>query len=483
MTIKEIENLSGMSRSNVRFYEREGLIKPNRMENGYRDYSQHDLEILLRVKLLRSLHISLEEIKAIKEGHKDLMDTLSNQIIKLEQDKKDVAYAQNVCSAIQEDRVGFSELDAKKYLDGINRAITETGSAYFSIKSDELPQVFHPWRRFLARMFDLFLYRILWTTFLAFVVHVNLSARSSFGNLFDSFVSIVMMLFLEPLLLKFLGTTPGKAIFGLRIETSEGRHLDYGDGFERTWGVIATGMGYEIPIYNLVRYWKSYQLCVENEPQPWDESISYSLKDTKWYRALLYIGASAVFFVLLLSILSSQHLPPNRGDLTVAEFSQNHNYYSSFFNLGYDNLYLDENGNWMENESDGTVIRIGTGQMQKPEFQFTKENGYLTEVSFLIELEDQQHWLSSYNTQMFLASLAFAGAQNEVGLFSKVPSRIADQIDKHTFMSYHFSEAGIVFVCDIEYSGYRDPVSNVLIPEEDAEKNYFRLNFTLNKEQ
>jgi len=146
-------------------------------------------------------------------------------------------------------------------------------------------------------------------------------------------------------------------------------------------------------------------------------------------------------------------------------------------------LYLDENGNWMENESDGTVIRIGTGQMQKPEFQFTKENGYLTEVSFLIELEDQQHWLSSYNTQMFLASLAFAGAQNEVGLFSKVPSRIADQIDKHTFMSYHFSEAGIVFVCDIEYSGYRDPVSNVLIPEEDAEKNYFRLNFTLNKEQ
>ena len=36
MTIREIEALSGMTRANIRFYESEGLLTPNRMENGFR---------------------------------------------------------------------------------------------------------------------------------------------------------------------------------------------------------------------------------------------------------------------------------------------------------------------------------------------------------------------------------------------------------------------------------------------------------------
>ena len=39
MTIRTVENLSGMTRANIRFYEVEGLIAPQRGENGYRDYS------------------------------------------------------------------------------------------------------------------------------------------------------------------------------------------------------------------------------------------------------------------------------------------------------------------------------------------------------------------------------------------------------------------------------------------------------------
>lgn len=346
----------------------------------------------------------------------------------------------------------------------------------------ETPQFYHPWRRFLARMFDLFLYRILWTAFIAFVFQINIMSRSGFSSIFDSFVAIAMMLFLEPFLLKILGTTPGKAIFGLRIETSEGRHLDYGEAFERTWGVIGTGMGYEIPIYNLVRYWKSYQRCVENEPQPWDESISYSIKDTKWHRVLWYIVASVASFVLLLSIISAQRLPPNRGDLTIAQFSENYNYYSRVFELGYDNLYLDEHGNWLEYEPDGSVIHIGIGQAQKPEYHFKTENGYLTEVSFLIEIEDHERWLTSYDTQMFLAALAFVGAQNEVGLFSKIPSRIADQIDQNTFKSYQFYEAGLAYICNIDYFGFRETGSNILIPSDNIQENFFKLSFSVSKQ-
>ena len=37
MTIREIEERSGMTRANIRFYEQEGLLSPVRRENGYRD--------------------------------------------------------------------------------------------------------------------------------------------------------------------------------------------------------------------------------------------------------------------------------------------------------------------------------------------------------------------------------------------------------------------------------------------------------------
>ena len=55
MTIREIEAPSGMTRANIRFYESEGLLTPNRMENGYRDYTRSDLDTLHKIRLLRAL--------------------------------------------------------------------------------------------------------------------------------------------------------------------------------------------------------------------------------------------------------------------------------------------------------------------------------------------------------------------------------------------------------------------------------------------
>ena len=39
MTIKELETRTGISRANIRYYEREGLLSPRRLDNGYRDYT------------------------------------------------------------------------------------------------------------------------------------------------------------------------------------------------------------------------------------------------------------------------------------------------------------------------------------------------------------------------------------------------------------------------------------------------------------
>ena len=48
MTIKEVEQRTGLPRSVIRFYEKEGLIAPQRNEeNRYRAYSQADVDFTL----------------------------------------------------------------------------------------------------------------------------------------------------------------------------------------------------------------------------------------------------------------------------------------------------------------------------------------------------------------------------------------------------------------------------------------------------
>ena len=47
MTIKEVEQCFGVPRATVRFYEKEGLLSPTRSENGYREYSEEDVVLLM----------------------------------------------------------------------------------------------------------------------------------------------------------------------------------------------------------------------------------------------------------------------------------------------------------------------------------------------------------------------------------------------------------------------------------------------------
>ena len=97
MTIKEMEERSGLARANIRFYEAEGLFTPERKPNGYRDYSGEDLTTLLRVRLLRALGVSLEGIKAIQTGDLPLPEALGRHLDQLAEDKDRLKRAEGVC--------------------------------------------------------------------------------------------------------------------------------------------------------------------------------------------------------------------------------------------------------------------------------------------------------------------------------------------------------------------------------------------------
>ena len=80
MTIKEVEERTSLSRSNVRFYEKEKLIEPSRNEkNGYRDYSENDVENIKKIAYLRTLGISIEDIRRIMSEKVTLQEMVEKQ--------------------------------------------------------------------------------------------------------------------------------------------------------------------------------------------------------------------------------------------------------------------------------------------------------------------------------------------------------------------------------------------------------------------
>lgn len=80
MTIKDVEERTGLSRSNIRFYEKEKLIEPSRNEsNGYRDYSENDVENIKKIAYLRTLGISVEDIRNIISEKVTLQEMLEKQ--------------------------------------------------------------------------------------------------------------------------------------------------------------------------------------------------------------------------------------------------------------------------------------------------------------------------------------------------------------------------------------------------------------------
>lgn len=63
LLIGQAAQASGMSTASIRFYEQQGLLStPTRSDNGYRNYSAHDVDQLRLIRTCRNLDMSLAEI-------------------------------------------------------------------------------------------------------------------------------------------------------------------------------------------------------------------------------------------------------------------------------------------------------------------------------------------------------------------------------------------------------------------------------------
>lgn len=286
MTIKEMEAKTGMSRANIRYYEAEGLIHPARQENGYRVYSEADVQTLLKIRLLRSLDISLDAIRALQAGTAQLTEILKTHLDTLSQKQLQLTQTQVVTERLLAENATFTGLEPMLYL-----AALESGGQ--GLKKDVVSKLNLPWRRYWARYFDIILY--------GYLVYILL-----FPSLQNDFLALlfllVAMMLLEPLWLHIFATTPGKAFLGITVTDTEGGKLTYGDALERTWLVLWEGLGLGIPLVTYYFLYKSYAKAEANEPLPWENDSDLSIRDAAAWRYGLLFGLMGLM-ALLASLL------------------------------------------------------------------------------------------------------------------------------------------------------------------------------------
>ena len=118
MKINQVAELAGITSKNIRFYEDQGLISPDRdPQNGYREYTIEDAEQLGRIRLLRQLGIPCDTIRRLQSGELDFDACMSEHMEKLDRKGRDLEHMKAICRMLSEEVDDISEIRASVYLE------------------------------------------------------------------------------------------------------------------------------------------------------------------------------------------------------------------------------------------------------------------------------------------------------------------------------------------------------------------------------
>ncbi len=116
MNIHEVEQLLDISKSSIRYYDRIGLLTPERKDNGYRDFSQEDIQRLRSIIVLRNAMVPLKTIHELLDEHQELQPVLEAHKSELQRKTKQLITAENLCNTIISDLHDGIKFDADRYL-------------------------------------------------------------------------------------------------------------------------------------------------------------------------------------------------------------------------------------------------------------------------------------------------------------------------------------------------------------------------------
>ena len=467
MTVKELEDALGMSRANIRYYEREGLLAPARLENGYRDYTGEDRTALEKIKLLRRLGLSVEDIRAVQMGQRELAAALRQREGALDWEAADLEAARTLCRRLEEEGVRYEAMDAGRYLEEMDRMSRE-GTRFPDLKQDALPTVGRPWCRLFARSLDMglcgLLVSVVFFPLLRVPVHV---ANTLMIKLVTAYLGWGVLFALEPLLLSTWGYTPGKWLFGLKVRAADGRKLSFPAAFERLCGVFRAGEGYGIPFYNLYRNWKSYKACTDGEPLAWEEVLSYtSVGNRTALGGISYVAGQGVLLLLTALMIIVSSMPRTGMPLTAEGFVRGYHDVALAYDM--EGAYrLSESGAW---EQIGGVYSLN----RKPEpVEFLLEDGVLTGLR--LESHSFDFMSDGVDGRGVTAALTLLGSRKEVGVLNwlavlrEMPEEIYAGRENWSVEYY-----GVRMTNEVSYSGY-EQIDSYLIPVDGEAQTYHRV--------
>ena len=380
MLIRDLEQRTGLDRATIRYYEKEGLIVPERKENGYRVYSEEIADDLSKIKLLRQLGVGLEKIKSIQQGNEDLMSVVLQQLTQLEGKITSYQQAKLVCKQLCEDRAEYATMDAAHYLTLLNQPAANTALALPKTYRESVPKPFHPWRRFFARYLDFQLLYVL----IRFLLIVVLRIRPfTFPNAILVYICTILMIPLEAMFIHLFGTTPGKWVMGIRVESIDGGRHDFITALRRAYWVYHRGCGWYLPLWELWRNYRSYKAYQNGETLDWDVESEITFTPWTWPEKALTVVTAVLIICLHLWTYQDMVLPTHRDTLlTMEQFVENYKDIEEILEIN-SSYKLDDSGKWQgsTDDYDGNVVIIG-GERGRPDYVYQMEQGKITGITF-----------------------------------------------------------------------------------------------------
>ncbi|MCR5684125.1 MAG: RDD family protein [Lachnospiraceae bacterium] len=320
----------------------------------------------------------------------------------------------------------------------------------------------HPFMRYGARLIDLMLYMLIITCFIRLIAGTDpissmtmalFAENAGRSSLSWMYIVYAAMFLIEPLLLHFFGTTPGKLIFGVRIMDEKGGKLSLKAAYIRSFRLWRYGFGFMIPFYSIYRYMRSFMDCRAKLVLPWDlgTAITRPEKPESWRLSIFIPAFFAISFLYGASGLLFE-LPRQKAPLTEEAFYENVAYVTNYNSIS---------------------------TVDFPEYKLNIENGTVTGVSFEIDVKDADSIYAQYYP-MYVAFMAFSGAQKGAGALSAAYSSGAREYFNDGVRDFVFEYAGTTVRNEVEYTGYnRNILSGYLYKNAESEEHQFKQSFSI----
>ena len=138
MKINQVEELVGITKKNIRFYEEQGLLNPGRNpENGYREYGTADVERLMKIKLLRKLAVPIEEIKQLLEERTTLAKVMDDHLITLHHQQQNLEITRQMCQELAALPGDMGSLAAADFLEEMEK-LERDGTQFMNIEKRDV---------------------------------------------------------------------------------------------------------------------------------------------------------------------------------------------------------------------------------------------------------------------------------------------------------------------------------------------------------